>query len=1020
MALITPAATAAPPAATAARGAAWAERAELAAVLAIVALAAALRLFGLSYAEYRGDDVDMVNAAYAALQHGWLQSHGLISSIPVDNGPVAMWLLMLPLALTGSLLAAHVWVALLNVASVALCFGFVRTTWNRRLAVVATLLYAVSPWAVVYSRRLWITAFDAPLALLAFWSLFAWFRVAATRKAAADGAITKPRAAAPTEVGRRRISRRRAPSPRRPLGGASSAAAPVAAPAGWYAVALGGYLPPLLCGLAFSAFFQAHVVPMGEGVTLLLALLGGLAVLGVRRVLVALATLALTMAPYVLTTVLPALGKTLAGQQAHHLTVDGLSWYYFGHLVTGLGYQSIAPEGSRLLDATGPLFSTLDILAVGFLALGVAVTLLSAVTALRQRAAFPAARAAVLLLWALIPPLGLMPHLVEVHPYYFVVSMPAIYILEGVGLLMAAKSLGALLGSYIRRAGPRLRRDLPAVLLTGVLVAAQLALAVPFFRVLPEYWSAGDYGYPLRDTEALAAKAAALGAGTLTVVGGYDHDLDYTLYSTLQREDAGARYADDRGIFEYAASGPPLLYLTTDDQAWEAQLLRAAFPTSQLAAVTLSGQGRTFRFFRPATADVQAWARRAAPPLPSPLTFGAAARLDGARVEGAAPGSAAHVWLDWRLLRDPSEPLLMRLELVGGDGYVWTTNDAVSYPAGYWQAGDAGRVAFLNRLDLPLPAYLPPGQYTVRVRLLGIADGKQVGDAASVGGLAVAQPAAAGVAAPALPHASRLAVAPGLTLAGWQLDSAQVEQHQTTGLVLYWRVTGPVAAVPRVALRDAAGASLATDSSELSAALPPARWPVGALLADRHLLAVDGRATPGPATVTLIAPDGSATALGPLTIAALPRQLTLPPIPRGLAVTFGPAIRLAGFGLSPSQGTAGARVQLTLYWQATGRPALAETAFVHLVDGSGKLVAQADGPPGGTAMPTSIWEPGQVVVDTHTLTLPPGLPPGIYHLHVGLYNLASGARLTASGPDLAPGADDVDLGPVTIGGRPLS
>jgi len=84
---------------------------------------------------------------------------------------------MLPLAITSSLVVAQVWVALLNIGAVALCYQVVRTTWNRQLALVVTALFAVSPWAVMYSRRLWITAFDAPLALLAFWLLLRWLRL---------------------------------------------------------------------------------------------------------------------------------------------------------------------------------------------------------------------------------------------------------------------------------------------------------------------------------------------------------------------------------------------------------------------------------------------------------------------------------------------------------------------------------------------------------------------------------------------------------------------------------------------------------------------------------------------------------------------------------------------------------------------------------------------------------------------------------------------------------------------------
>ncbi|HEV7213974.1 MAG TPA: hypothetical protein VGP33_02535, partial [Chloroflexota bacterium] len=306
--------------------------------LALVGLAAMLRLLRLNLAEYRGDDDDMVTAATQALQHGWLQAHGLISSIPIDNGPVAMWLLMLPLAFTSSLLVAQVWVALLNIGSVALCYQVVRTTWDRPLATIATALFAVSPWAVMYSRRLWITAFDAPLALLAFWLLLRWLRLtnASPVGNGSPGAESDRTAPTPTDNLIAFPTERMAPT--------------------WQRTAR-RYLPALLCGLAFSAFFQAHVVPMGEAVTLLLVFLLFFRAFGARRILICLAALAITLSPYVLTTVLPAFGQSVAGQQARRPGVDLQSWYDFANLVTGRGYQSIAPQGSRLLDATALPFT---------------------------------------------------------------------------------------------------------------------------------------------------------------------------------------------------------------------------------------------------------------------------------------------------------------------------------------------------------------------------------------------------------------------------------------------------------------------------------------------------------------------------------------------------------------------------------------------------------------------------------------------------------------------------------------
>jgi hypothetical protein len=181
------------------------------------------------------------------------------------------------------------------------------------------------------------------------------------------------------------------------------------------------------------------------------------------------------------------------------------------------------------------------------------------------------------------------------------------------------------------------------------------------------------------------------------------------------------------------------------------------------------------------------------------------------------------------------------------------------------------------------------------------------------------------------------------------------------------------------------------------------------LLADRHLLRIDGRATSGPATLTLTTSSGQAVALGPVTVVDLPRVTAIPAVPYGANVSFGNVIRLLGYAIDPLPVHPGTQLRLTLYWQATGLPDTDETVFVHLLDGTGKLVAQADAPPGGTAQPTSTWEPGQVVTDVHTLTVPATLAGGVYHLQLGLYNLQSGTRLAAAGPGLPGDADHADL-----------
>ena len=74
------------------------------------------------------------------------------------------------------------------------------------------------------------------------------------------------------------------------------------------------------------------------------------------------------------------------------------------------------------------------------------------------------------------------------------------------------------------------------------------------------------------------------------------------------------------------------------------------------------------------------------------------------------------------------------------------------------------------------------------------------------------------------------------------------------------------------------------------------------------------------------------------------------------------------------------------------------TAFVHLLGPTnpatgGPLWAQDDSEPCRTFYPTSIWDAGEIVIDTFTLELPQDIPPGQYTLHTGFYELRTLERL---------------------------
>ena len=89
-------------------------------------------------------------------------------------------------------------------------------------------------------------------------------------------------------------------------------------------------------------------------------------------------------------------------------------------------------------------------------------------------------------------------------------------------------------------------------------------------------------------------------------------------------------------------------------------------------------------------------------------------------------------------------------------------------------------------------------------------------------------------------------------------------------------------------------------------------------------------------------------------------------------------------------------LSLTLYWQPQTNLQTDYTTFLHLRNSANETIAQKDGPPAAGRYPTSLWDPGEIVVDEITLSLEQ-IPPGQFTPVVGLYNFATGARLQTPG-----------------------
>ncbi|MCX6044145.1 MAG: DUF2142 domain-containing protein [Chloroflexi bacterium] len=133
---------------------------------------------------------------------------------------------------------------------------------------------------------------------------------------------------------------------------------------------------------------------------------------------------------------------------------------------------------------------------------------------------------------------------------------------------------------------------------------------------------------------------------------------------------------------------------------------------------------------------------------------------------------------------------------------------------------------------------------------------------------------------------------------------------------------------------------------------------------------------------------------------------------------FGQVIQLSQYD-QPQEITATTQSTLpvTLLWDAIGTPATDYTAFVHLRRADGKPVAGVDRAPAADRFPTHFWRAGDRILSDYTLSLPQGLPVGVYDIWVGLYESNSGGALRLPVTEKAgrtTGDGEVWLGKVTV------
>jgi hypothetical protein len=255
----------------------------------------------------------------------------------------------------------------------------------------------------------------------------------------------------------------------------------------------------------------------------------------------------------------------------------------------------------------------------------------------------------------------------------------------------------------------------------------------------------------------------------------------------------------------------------------------------------------------------------------------------------------------------------------------------------------------------------------------------------------------------------------GLTLPLADFNTDQAATGDPVFLTTMWQADERPTedATFRLTLVSAKGSPAAEyDLSPTGAWYPTTSWQPGDVWRGQHLFYLPADLDSGDYSWQIaLSPIYQSTSLpSTIHITAPPHTFTPPTLPHSLDTTLGEIATLVGFDLAGDV-QPDTTLTVTLVWRAEETPTTSYRVFLHLLDAEGNLAAQSDGVPAGWTRPTTGWLPGEVIVDTHTLTIPPEAAPGEYTLQAGMY-VPGGTRLTTN-----EGSDAIPLITLALDGR---
>jgi hypothetical protein len=790
---------------------------ELGAAAAALLVGACLRLYALDYAQFRPDDESLWALAQGLVEQPRVLTRGIPSSFGLSNGPFQVYLLAPGTALTSGPAGAYLVVALLNVVALALFWLFVRAHWGRSLALVALLLAATNPWAVIFSRRLLGNDLLAPFTVLLVASLSAW------------------------------IARGR---------GRDLVLAFL-----WLTVAVQTYVVALL-----------HLPLMALGLAL------GRQRLRASHLALGTALLVVGLLPYAARVAARELGAParLVGQPDQAPSVDLDSLRLMLHLVSSEGYQAFASQLGSTVDATEGWPLIVSLLAMTAMVVGMCLVAVRAVPALRAGRAATAAPGLLALVAVLLPALLLVRHLTPIHPYYLVTGLPMQYLFVALGL-----SQGARLIERVVRSSPAARVALASavigIVVTHLTLAQVFFVGVRGYWPLNDYGLPLHYTVEL--VSVIRRAAADAGTARVLLVGGEEHT--GVLHRVLERDlPESAIFDPTEAVVVPSSSVATALYVLADPADPVGAAIATAPLSRRVGSFEVPGDGLTYHLVAASPARVAELFEREIGGRAS-AQFGDRIDLDGFSTEPAlTPGRTERLTLGWRIPEKAvgGPDLIGFVRLVDTQERSVGGRDFPFVSTAHWQPGD--RVLSWLSMPVPggLPpggyAYRvglyttdPTGAYQV----LPVRDprGALAGETVRLAWRAVLPPPA-----PEPTHRVDAPLGAAVRLVGYDLRDSGCAGPRRVDLVLHWAAEQPLeqdyTAFVHVVGPDRKIVAQ-HDAQPAEGRFPTSGWTVGERFVDTHAIDLPRDAPAGlRALVGLYSQPSGERLGGPDAVIALP------------------------------------------------------------------------------------------------------------------------------------------------------